>query len=141
MQLNRPAYPILDNVYGFLRRAPRSESVKLPFVVRRELSLVARLAILFFQRLDKPLLPFLYMIDASASGGGVVRAKGSIDMHSGSELRAKSRGKTYIDGDFVNLNCRDRTGYHDDPALAGALDAPDQAALSAPTESDDRSGD
>ncbi len=51
-----------------------------------------------------------------------LRANGAIEMQSGSELRTKSAGQTFIDGDFVNLNCRDREGYHD---------APEQAALSA----------
>jgi hypothetical protein len=55
-----------------------------------------------------------------------LRANGAIEMQSGSELRTKSAGQTFIDGDFVNLNCRDREGYHDAPEQA-----PEQAALAA----------
>ena len=44
-----------------------------------------------------------------------LRAKGAIEMQTGSELRTKSAGQTFIDGDYVNLNCRDRQGYHDAP--------------------------
>lgn len=29
----------------------------------------------------------------------------------------QSRGNVTLDGDYVQLNCGDRTGFHDDPAL------------------------
>jgi hypothetical protein len=57
--------------------------------------------------------------DLETSSNVNLRAHGSIDMRTDSELRTKSAGNTYLDGDFVNLNCLDRAGYHDDPATAG----------------------
>jgi hypothetical protein len=38
---------------------------------------------------------------------------GDVRVHSGNEIRMKSAAQTYIDGDYVNLNCLDRVGYHD----------------------------
>lgn len=35
----------------------------------------------------------------------------SVDARDG--IRLTSGGSTFIDGDYVNLNCLDRTGYHD----------------------------
>ena len=35
----------------------------------------------------------------------------SVDARDG--IRLTSGGPTFIDGDYVNLNCLDRTGYHD----------------------------
>lgn len=58
-------------------------------------------------------------IELSAGGGVAVASEG--------EIRMKSADETFIDGDFVNLNCLDRSGYHDDPAVRG-----DSAALPAP---------
>ena len=65
--------------------------------------------------------------------------------------RSTLAGNTYIDGDFVNLNCLDRAGYHDDPAIAGTeadtlegtLDPPEapvQPALEGADEMRDPSG-
>ena len=50
---------------------------------------------------------------------GVDLTAGDVRVQSGSEIRMKSAAQTYIDGDYVNLNCLDRVGYHDyvpDPA-------------------------
>ena len=38
---------------------------------------------------------------------------GDVSVRSDTEIHMRSGGQTYIDGDFVNLNCLDRTGYHD----------------------------
>ena len=40
---------------------------------------------------------------------------------SSSDLVARSGGSTWVDGDYVKLNCLERagTGYHDDPERAG----------------------
>jgi hypothetical protein len=60
-----------------------------------------------------------------------LRAKGAIEMETHSELRTKSAGQTFFDGDYVNLNCRDRQGYHD------ALEQPELPADTALEEPDD----
>ncbi len=76
--------------------------------------------------------------EVATSSSVQLRANGAIDMQSGSDISTKSAGQTFIDGDFVNLNCRDREGYHD---------APGQEALAAdsgseePNESEDNSQD
>ncbi|MEZ4649289.1 MAG: hypothetical protein R3E97_11025 [Candidatus Eisenbacteria bacterium] len=36
-----------------------------------------------------------------------------IQLRTEGDVRVRSAGDTYIDGDYVNLNCLDRTGYHD----------------------------
>lgn len=41
-------------------------------------------------------------------------AGGSIGVASDEEIRMKSAEQTFIDADYVNLNCLDRTGYHDE---------------------------
>lgn len=46
--------------------------------------------------------------------GLILQAGGDLEVGSDHEIRIKSREQTFIDGDFVNLNCRDRTGYHDE---------------------------
>ena len=38
---------------------------------------------------------------------------GDLTVRSDAEIHMRSGGQTFIDGDFVNLNCLDRTGYHD----------------------------
>jgi len=50
---------------------------------------------------------------------------GEVDIRSGAEIRMKSDEQTFIDGDYVNLNCQDRTGYHDDPETNEPLSLPD----------------
>ncbi len=54
--------------------------------------------------------------EVTAADGVKIDAAGDIEVAGSGELRMKSAGQTFIDGDYVNLNCRDRTGYHDDPA-------------------------
>jgi hypothetical protein len=39
---------------------------------------------------------------------------GEIGLRTGGELRMRSAEQTFIDGDFVNLNCLSRAGYHDE---------------------------
>ena len=56
--------------------------------------------------------------EVETEAGVSFRAGGDIEMHSEAEIRTRTAGSTWIDGDYVNLNCRERTGYHDDPALA-----------------------
>ena len=53
---------------------------------------------------------------------------GDLTVQSDAEIHMRSGGQTFIDGDFVNLNCLDRTGYHDHvpedaPRLEEAKDA------------------
>jgi len=40
-------------------------------------------------------------------------SSGSVEVRSAAEIRLRSAAQTFIDGDYVNLNCLDRTGYHD----------------------------
>lgn len=42
-----------------------------------------------------------------------VDARDGIRLTSGGNIQARSEGPTFIDADYVNLNCLDRTGYHD----------------------------
>ncbi len=43
-----------------------------------------------------------------------INTGGSMGVQSDDEIRMKSAQQTFIDGDYVNLNCLDRTGYHDE---------------------------
>ena len=54
--------------------------------------------------------------EVKAADGVKIQAAGDIDVSGAGELRMKTSGQTFIDGDYVNLNCLERTGYHDDPA-------------------------
>ncbi len=54
--------------------------------------------------------------EVKAADGVKIQAAGDIEVSGAGEMRMKTSGQTFIDGDYVNLNCRERTGYHDDPA-------------------------
>ena len=43
-----------------------------------------------------------------------IQSGSDLSLRSGREIRVKSAKQTFIDGDYVNLNCLDRTGYHDE---------------------------
>jgi len=49
----------------------------------------------------------------NASEAVRVRSAGDVQVQSDAEIRLRSSGQTFVDGDYVNLNCLDRTGYHD----------------------------
>lgn len=49
-----------------------------------------------------------------AREGLSLEAGGDFRVRSGAEIRMKSRRSAFIDADWVNLNCLDRTGYHDE---------------------------
>lgn len=60
----------------------------------------------------------------NASAGIQLATPGAVAVSSGADLRLKSAGPTFIDGEIVNLNCLDRTGYPDHvPQDAPALEA------------------
>lgn len=88
---------------------------------------------------DGPLLRFRgARLEIDSTGGIAVRcrsfelhAEENLDLQAGAELRlasggdthARAAGQTFIDADYVNLNCGDRSGYHDEggddpPALS-----------------------
>ena len=67
--------------------------------------------------------------EIETEAGVSLRAGGDIELQSEAEIRTKTAGSTWIDGDYVQLNCRERTGYHDDPALA---ELPEAASADAP---------
>jgi hypothetical protein len=48
-----------------------------------------------------------------AHDGVKLASGGTVEVASGAEIRMRSAAQTFIDGDYVNLNCLDRTGYHD----------------------------
>jgi len=75
--------------------------------------------------------------EVNASDGVQLRTAGDVGVQSGAEIRLKSGGQTYIDGDYVNLNCLDRQGYHDEGQEDAQLAMEDIAALpeSAPSDS------
>ena len=51
--------------------------------------------------------------EINASNGIKLASGGDIDIVNAGETRMKTQGSTWIDADFVNLNCLDRKGYHD----------------------------
>lgn len=67
--------------------------------------------------------------EVNASHGVQLRAAGDVGVQSDAEIRLKSGGQTYIDGDYVNLNCLDRRGYHDEGQVEVQLATEDVAAL------------
>lgn len=52
-----------------------------------------------------------------------LHAKGSIQMNTDDEVRVKSAQQTFIDGDYVNINCLERTGYHDEEEAKAEAEA------------------
>jgi hypothetical protein len=68
----------------------------------------------------------------TASEGMRLTSGADLAIASGAEIRMKSAGSTFVDADVVNLNCLDRTGYHDHVPEGGAEsldegDAPPEA--------------
>lgn len=55
-------------------------------------------------------------LELNSTEGMVLQTGKNFALKSQGELHMKSMGETFIDGDMVNINCQDRTGYHDDPA-------------------------
>jgi len=49
----------------------------------------------------------------NAREGVRLSSAGDVELRSDTEIRTRSGGATFIDADFVNLNCLDRAGYHD----------------------------
>lgn len=63
-----------------------------------------------------------------------IESGGGIGLDTGGEMRLRSAEQTFIDGDFVNLNCLSRAGYHDEhEAAAEGIDA-DTLSISDPPE-------
>lgn len=52
----------------------------------------------------------------------VMQCGGDFGIQSAGEVQLKSSKQTFIDGDYVNLNCGDRAGYHDEHGDMQALD-------------------
>jgi hypothetical protein len=42
-----------------------------------------------------------------------MEAGGAVLLKADGEIRMRSAEQTFIDGDYVNINCLDRAGYHD----------------------------
>ena len=90
--------------------------VALPLAVRRELSLCARLAVLFVQSWVTPWLKYLYMVDASPTGGGVVRARGSVqELRREAALGERTGWMVARAFDFLEF---EESGEQDDPTDA-----------------------
>jgi hypothetical protein len=53
---------------------------------------------------------------------------GPVRVDSDAEIKLRSADQTFIDGDYVNLNCLDRTGYHDDPSRIAPAEPADPNA-------------
>jgi hypothetical protein len=70
--------------------------------------------------------------EINASEGVKINSAGDIDLHGQGEMRVRTAGSTSIDSDWVNLNCGDRTGYHDDPDHPDPPDPPDHPAKEPP---------
>lgn len=52
-----------------------------------------------------------------------LEAGGDLRVGTTGDVRVKSGAQTFIDGDYVNLNCLDRTGYHDEAVVPGGEEA------------------
>ena len=61
---------------------------------------------------------------------------GNLGLRSSGEIRVKSDAQTFIDGDYVNLNCLSREGYHDYVAAEEVV-----SSRGAPAELDSAPGD
>jgi len=74
--------------------------------------------------------------EVNASQGVQLSTAGDVAVRSDAEIRLKSGRETFIDGDYVNLNCLDRRGYHDEGEGDSQLAVEDVAALpeAAPSE-------
>ena len=59
-----------------------------------------------------------------ARDGVRLSSGGDVEVRSDAEIRTRSAGTTFIDADYVNLNCLDRTGYHDHQPDAGPVPPP-----------------
>jgi len=70
--------------------------------------------------------------EVNASHGVRLHSAGDVGVQSGAEIRLKSGGETFIDGDYVNLNCLDRRGYHDEGEGDAQLGMDEIAALPEP---------
>lgn len=73
-----------------------------------------------------------------------IQAGGDVRMGSDREIRVRSAGQTFLDGDYVNINCLERTGYHDESSAAaegGAIGDPvDDATAAGETRASEASG-
>ena len=67
--LNRPLLSLLDRAYGFARRVPTKEVVRIPRKVLEELSMAALFGIFWVLRPTSPPCPQLLMSDASSTFG------------------------------------------------------------------------
>lgn len=52
-------------------------------------------------------------LEIHATNRMTVETGEAIVLKTDGEIRTRSSQQTFIDGDYVNLNCGDRTGYHD----------------------------
>lgn len=52
--------------------------------------------------------------EVHASEGIRMTSKGEVAIHGDRDLHLHTTGEVHIDGDFINLNCKDRAGYHDE---------------------------
>jgi hypothetical protein len=78
-------------------------------------------------------------------------AGGNLSLRSHDEIRVKAAKQAFIDGDYVNLNCLDRTGYHDEgaeyetlgegegaaPGTGGESGAPEESGRLSEADGDD----
>jgi hypothetical protein len=74
--------------------------------------------------------------EVNATHGVQLRTAGDVEVRSNAEIRLKSGGQTYIDGDYVNLNCLDRRGYHDEGEGDTQLAMAEVSELPEPAPSD-----
>lgn len=86
MILGRGGFLIFAEVYEFIHSAPKGRLLPLPKEVVKELLAAARLSCLYVASLEAPFHPFLYMLDASHTGGAIIRSPAST-----AELRHESR--------------------------------------------------
>jgi len=62
--------------------------------------------------------------ELNTTHGLSMHTDGDLGLTSSGEVHLKSAGQTFIDGDYVNLNCLDRQGYHDEHAIEADPDPP-----------------
>jgi hypothetical protein len=63
-----------------------------------------------------------------ARDGMTLSSEGDVQVRSDADIAMRSAGSTFIDADYVNLNCLDRTGYHDHVPEDAVQSTPEKGA-------------
>ena len=75
----RPSFSVFLQIYAFLTQCRGQSEVTLTPIVKRELIAISNLSCLLYAEMDADWFPWLWMTDASSTGGALVRYSASID--------------------------------------------------------------